>query len=254
MFTNYSQLLDPRSVSITFTGKIQENKKINAHTTSQKRQQFIAENISDIVIPRLPFQTISIKRILHQHSASRGTCSRRYPHTCHLHSTVPSEPENWSFVATISVSFSAVIGPPQLPSVAPVERRKTVAAKWFHRSMLFRGGMMCCASHLSAPTRPSARRSHAAIFGNSLLFALVTPREERESPPEPQVWLEGPVASTKYCTWGSRQGFDRSISADRVPREGLSSIVALFPRCQIVPYACMPNARPPLLRWLYTTH
>lgn len=41
--------------------------------------------------------------------------------TCRLHSSVASEPDSWSFVAIISVSFSAVIGPPQPPLVVPVE-------------------------------------------------------------------------------------------------------------------------------------
>lgn len=42
-----------------------------------------------------------------------------YTLTCHLHSSVTSEPETWSIVAAISVSFSDEIGPPQLPLVAP---------------------------------------------------------------------------------------------------------------------------------------
>lgn len=63
--------------------------------------------------------------------------------TCHLHRSVNSEPENCSFVATISVSFSAVIGPPQLPPVAPVEGH-TGVGEWLQ---------------------------HAAVIGHSRCFA-----------------------------------------------------------------------------------
>lgn len=54
--------------------------------------------------------------------------------TCHLHSSVPSEPENCSLIATISVSSSAAIDSPQLPVVAPVEGHKVPARHSWARS------------------------------------------------------------------------------------------------------------------------